>query len=148
MSIRTYSELSALSTFEDRYEYLRLDGVVGRETFGYDRYLNQYFYNSLEWKAIREEVILRDNGCDLGVQGYEINGFKDSHGIWHKPLVLIHHLNPITKRDILNKTDILLDPEYLITTTKRTHDAIHYGTDKTLISGLTVRKKNDTCPWK
>ena len=126
-----------LNTFEERLEYLKLDGVVGEDTFGFDRWLNQRFYNSEEWKRIRSEVIVRDNGCDLGIPDHEIHGYK----------ILIHHMNPITKNDILNRSDYLLNPEYLITTIKPTHDAIHYGRD---IENQNVieRFPNDMCPWK
>ena len=136
-NIRTYSELIALPTFKERYEYLRLNGRVGEETFGYDRYMNQTFYKSREWLNIRDEVIIRDNGCDLGVEGYEIHG-----------RILIHHMNPITIDDILQRSDFLLNPEYLISTIKRTHDAIHYGDENLLIDVPIERTKNDTCPWK
>lgn len=138
MKIRTYEELSKLKTFEERYEYLKLDGVVGEETFGFDRYLNQQFYKyDPDWKKIRDEVIFRDNGCDLGIEGREING-----------LVLVHHMNPITKDDILNRSEYLLNPNYLITTIKSTHDAIHYGSSDLLMKDPVVRSKNDTCPWR
>ena len=137
-NIRTYSELSKLKTFRERYEYLKLDGTVGEETFGFDRYINQMFYKSEEWKRIRNYVITRDNGCDLGIQDRKI---VDS-------VILVHHMNPITKEDIINKNEILLDPEYLITTIKPTHDAIHYGDENLLIDSPIVRTKNDTCPWK
>lgn len=137
-NIRTYSELSKLKTFRERYEYLKLDGTVGEETFGFDRYINQMFYKSEEWKRIRNYVITRDNGCDLGIQDRKI---VDS-------MILVHHMNPITKEDIINKNEILLDPEYLITTIKPTHDAIHYGNESLLAEDLIVRSKNDTCPWK
>lgn len=138
MKIRTYEELSKLKTFEERYEYLKLDGVVGEETFGFDRYLNQQFYKyDPDWKKIRDEVIFRDNGCDLGIEGREING-----------LILVHHMNPITKDDILNRSEYLLNPNYLITTIKSTHDAIHYGSSDLLMKDPVVRSKNDTCPWK
>lgn len=137
-NIRTYSELSKLKTFRERYEYLKLDGTVGEETFGFDRYINQMFYKSEEWKRIRNYVIIRDNGCDLGIPDRKI---VDS-------VILVHHMNPITKEDIINKNEILLDPEYLITTIKPTHDAIHYGDESLLAEDLIVRSKNDTCPWK
>lgn len=138
MKIRTYEELSKLKTFEERYEYLKLDGSVGEETFGYDRYLNQKFYKyDPDWKKIRDEVIFRDNGCDLGIEGREING-----------LILVHHMNPITKDDILNRSQYLLNPNYLITTIKSTHDAIHYGSEDLLMKDPVVRSKNDTCPWR
>lgn len=137
MSIRTYSELIVLPTFKERYEYLKLSGKVGEETFGFDRYLNQVFYKSKEWLSIRDYVIVRDNGCDLGIEGHEIHG-----------RILIHHMNPISKEDILRRSDILLNPEYLITTIKNTHDAIHYSDDSLLIDEPIIRTKNDTCPWK
>lgn len=137
-NIRTYSELLKLKTFRERYEYLKLDGTVGEETFGFDRYINQMFYKSEEWKRIRNYVITRDNGCDLGIQDRKI---VDS-------VILVHHMNPITKEDIINKNEILLDPEYLITTIKPTHDAIHYGDENLLAEDLVIRSKNDTCPWK
>lgn len=136
-TIKTYSELILLPTFEQRFEYLRLDGRVGEDTFGFDRYLNQLFYRSYEWRKIRDHVIVRDNACDLGVEGYDIYG-----------KVLIHHMNPITARDIENRTDLLLNPEYLICVTHDTHNAIHYGDENLLIKGPVIRTKNDTCPWK
>lgn len=135
--IRTYSELIKLKTFKDRFEYLKLDGIVGEETFGFDRYMNQIFYKSREWTSIRRAVIIRDNGCDLGVEGYEIHG-----------KILIHHMNPINLSDIVHKTDELLNPDYLITTVLSTHNAIHYG-DASLLPALPIeRRANDTCPWK
>ena len=137
MTIKTYSELITFPTFKERYEYLRLKGRVGEETFGFDRYLNQVFYKSKEWRSVRDYVIARDNGCDLGVEGYEIFG-----------QILIHHMNPITKEDILERKDVLLNPEYLITTVKNTHDAIHYGDVNLLVTGPIERRKNDTCPWR
>ena len=137
MSIRTYSELIALPTFEERYRYLKLDGSVGVETFGFDRYLNQNFYRSAAWKRVRDEVIVRDNGCDLGIEDRIIYG-----------RILIHHMNPINDKDILNLTDILLNPEYLICVTHATHNAIHYGDEDLLVKGPIIRTKNDTCPWK
>ena len=137
-NIRTYDELVKLETFEERYEYLKLGGTVGEDTFGFDRYLNQIFYKSKEWLAIRNYVITRDGGCDLGVPGHEIVGER----------IMIHHINPITKEDILNRSEFLLDPKYLITTIKRTHDAIHYGNSDMLYQDPVVRTKNDTCPWK
>ena len=135
--MRTYSELSTLRTFEERFEYLRLDGIVGNETFGFDRYLNQNFYHSKEWKHIRNEVIIRDNGCDLGCEDYEIIG-----------RVIIHHMNPIGMNDIIHASDFLLNPEYLISTTHDTHNAIHYGDKELLSTPLIVRTPGDTCPWK
>ena len=136
-NIKTYSELITIPTFEGRFEYLKLDGQVGVETFGFDRYLNQAFYKSDEWLSIRDYVITRDNGCDLGMEGYEIYG-----------RILIHHINPITKDDIIQRSRILLDPENLITTVKRTHDAIHYGDSNLLMKAPIERRKNDTCPWR
>lgn len=137
MIIRTYSELITLSTFEERYQYLRLDGRVGKETFGFDRWLNQKFYKDPEWLRIRDEVIIRDNGCDLAIEGREIHS-----------RILIHHMNPITTEDIVKRSRYLLDPEYLICTVKRTHDAIHYGDESLLTLDPIERTKNDTCPWK
>lgn len=136
--IRTYSELCKLKTFKERFDYLRLDGTVGEDTFGFDRYLNQMFYQSEEWKRVRNYVITRDCGCDLGLQDYEIIDQK----------ILVHHMNPITKDDILNKSEYLLNPEFLICTVKRTHDAIHYGDESILYEEPVVRFKNDMCPWK
>lgn len=136
-NIRTYSELITIPTFRGRYEYLKLKGLVGQETFGYDRYINQVFYKSREWMDIRDYVIVRDNGCDLGIPGHEIH-----------ERILIHHMNPITKEDILRRSEFLLDPEYLISTIKLTHDAIHYGDEQLLMDEPIVRTKNDTCPWK
>lgn len=137
MIIRTYNELMLLPTFEERFEYLKLSGRVGEETFGFDRWLNQKFYRSAEWKHMRDQVIIRDNGCDLGVEGREIYG-----------KILIHHMNPITKKDILDRTDLLLNPMYLISVTKQTHDAIHYSDESILMNDLIVRSRNDTCPWR
>lgn len=137
--IKTYSELITLPTFEERYEYLRLSGRVGKETFGFDRYLNQLFYTSPEWRALRHRIITRDGGCDLAVPGREIH-----EGV----PILIHHMNPITIDDILNKSDFLLNPEYLICTIKNTHDAIHYGDGELLYKDPIMRSKNDTCPWR
>lgn len=137
MIIRTYNELMLLPTFEERFEYLKLSGRVGEETFGFDRWINQKFYRSTEWKHIRDQVIIRDNGCDLGIEDREIYG-----------KILIHHMNPISKKDILERTDLLLNPMYLISVTKQTHDAIHYSDDSILMKDPIVRSKNDTCPWR
>lgn len=137
MSIRTYSELVLLPTFEERFKYLQLNGRVGDDTFGFDRYINQNFYRSAEWKRIRDQIIIRDNGCDLAFEGYEIYG-----------RILIHHMNPITISDIKFSTEYLMNPEYLICVTHNTHNAIHYGDEKQIITGPIVRTKNDTCPWK
>ena len=136
-SIRTYSELILLPTFEERYEYLRLNGRVGEETFGFDRWLNQTFYKSEEWLSMRDKIIVRDNGCDFGIPARDIYS-----------RILIHHMNPITKEDILRRSDILLNPEYLICVTPNTHRAIHYGNSNLLIKDPIERRQNDTCPWK
>lgn len=137
MRIRSYSDLRRLSTFEERYNYLRLNGEVGKDTFGFDRIFNQMFYRSKEWKSVRDYVIIRDNGCDLGLEGYEIHG-----------RIIIHHINPITMNDIQDNTDFLMNPEYLITTTHSTHNAIHYGDGDLLGKKPIERHMNDTCPWK
>lgn len=137
MSIKTYSELITLPTFEERFNYLKLEGAVGESTFGFDRYLNQNLYRSQEWKSVRNKVIIRDNGCDLACEGYEIYG-----------KVLIHHINPITVEDIINRNPIIFDLENLITTVHNTHNAIHYGDENLLIKGPIERTKNDTIPWK
>lgn len=137
MTIRTYSELSKLNTFEERYQYLRLNGSVGEETFGFDRYLNQMLYRSQRWKRIRDKIIIRDNGCDLGIEGREIHG-----------RIIIHHMNPIFVSDIEKESEFLLNPEYLIATTHNTHNAIHYGDENLLIKAPIERTKNDTCPWR
>lgn len=139
MKIRTYSELSKLSTFEERFQYLRLDGQVGKDTFGFDRIFNQQFYRSKEWKDIRDFVIIRDNGCDLGIDGREIGTYQR---------IIIHHMNPISLPDIENHADILLNPDFLITTIHNTHNAIHYGDEDLLIVNPIIRSKNDTCPWR
>lgn len=136
-NIKTYSELITIPTFEERFKYLRLDGSVGEQTFGFDRYINQVFYQSYEWKKVRDTVIIRDNGCDLGVEDHEIRG-----------KILIHHMNPITVKDIETCSDFLLNPEYLISTTHLTHNAIHYGNESLLPKGPIERKKYDTCPWR
>lgn len=135
---RTFSELSQLTTFEERFQYLMLGDKIGEETFGFDRYLNQMFYSCPEWKSVRDEVIIRDNGCDLGMEGFEIYGS-----------ILIHHMNPIRVKNILNRDEYLLNPEYLITTCHKTHNAIHYGSIDYAKSLTPIeRKPGDTCPWK
>lgn len=141
-SIKTYSELITLPTFEERYKYLRLGGRVGEETFGFDRYLNQWLYHNKEWTDnVRPYIIFRDSGpdfcSDLGILDREIVG-----------RIFVHHMNPITKEDILYRPDYVLDPEFLICCSKRTHDAIHYGDDSILIPSFIERTPNDTCPWK
>lgn len=136
-TIRTYSELIQLPTFEERFRYLKLDGLVGKDTFGFDRYLNQEFYRSKEWKEVRDFVIVRDNGCDLGMDGYEIVG-----------RIYIHHMNPITVNDIVHSSDFLLNPNYLICVSHNTHNAVHYGDEDLLVTAPVERRKNDTCPWR
>lgn len=135
--IKTYNELSRLQTFEERFRYLMLDGKVGESTFGSHRYLNQRWYTSNEWLRIKDHIISRDNGCDLGIEGREINRN-----------IIIHHINPITIDDIVNHTYALTDPDNLISTVLRTHNAIHYGDDSILLLEPIQRSKNDTCPWK
>ena len=136
-TIRTYSELIRLPTFEERFRYLKLDGLVGKDTFGFDRYLNQEFYRSKEWKEIRDFVIVRDNGCDLGMDGYEIVG-----------RIYIHHMNPITVNDIVHSSDFLLNPDYLVCVSHNTHNAVHYGDENLLVTAPVERRRNDTCPWR
>lgn len=136
MRIRSYSELRRLDTFEERYDYLQLRGEVGKSTFGFDRYMNQRFYTSREWKQIRNQVIARDEGMDLGVDGYEIYD-----------RIVIHHMNPMTVNDIAHGEDSILDPRYLITTTHRTHNAIHYGDRSLLPQPLVERHRGDTRLW-
>lgn len=136
--IRRYSELIKIPSFIERYQYLKLSGSVGAETFGFDRWLNQTFYKSPEYRKVRLEVILRDNGCDLGIDEFEIAG-----------KVIIHHMNPITQTDILKRSDFALDPEYMICVSHGTHNAIHYGDERLLpVSNIVERKPNDTIPWK
>lgn len=136
--MRTYSELIKLPTFEERFEYLKLDGEVGKDTFGFERYLNQLLYHLPEWKDIRRKVIVRDEGCDLAIPDREIYG-----------LVMVHHMNPITIEDVEEHNLDVFDPEYLITVSKLTHNAIHYGDENFLIeSKLVERSPDDTCPWR
>ena len=135
--IKTYSELITIPTFEERYEYLRLDGIVGKATFGYDRYLNQILYTSREWRRFRDDIIIRDMGCDLAIPGFEI------------PVrAIVHHINPITVEDVVNRHPKVFDPENVITVSHNTHEAIHYGDETLLIIAPIERKANDTCPWK
>lgn len=136
-NIKTYSEMARLPTFLERYRYLKIGGQVGYETFGYDRYLNQILYRSPEWKRFRRDIIIRDNGCDLACDGYEIIG-----------KVLIHHIDPITVRDIELRDQKIFDPENVVSVTLNTHNAIHYGDESLLITEPLVRTPNDTCPWK
>lgn len=137
MNIRTYSELITIPTFEERFEYLQLKGSVGKDTFGYDRYLNQVLYRSPEWKRLRNQIIIRDGGCDLACDGYDI---------YDK--VLIHHLNPITVEDVLTRSRKVFDPDNLVCVSHSTHNAIHYGDVDLLVTGPIIRTKNDTCPWR
>lgn len=134
--IRSYRELRRLETFEERYHYLALRGQVGDATFGYDRWVNQKFYTSREWRQVRHHVIARDNGCDLGIDGYEINS-----------RLIIHHMNPLMIEEIVNFDGSILDPEYLITTTHDTHNAIHYGDEKLLKKPFVERQRGDTKLW-
>lgn len=134
--IRRYSDLASLHTLVDRFNYLALRGSTGQQTFGFDRYINQRFYASIEWKQVRHQVIVRDNGCDLGIEGYEI----------HSGL-LIHHMNPLTANDITHGSESLVDPEFLITTTKLTHNAIHFGNERLLPQPHQERRPNDTKLW-
>lgn len=136
MEIKSYSDLRRIHSFEERFEYLKLSGVVGRSTFGFDRYVNQKFYTSYEWKSARQTVILRDEGCDLGIHGYEIHGN-----------LLIHHMNPISVDDIIHGEEWIFDPEYLITTTHNTHNAIHFGNQNLLPKVVTTRSPRDTNLW-
>lgn len=135
--VRTYRELMRYSTFEERFNYLSLKGQVGVETYGFDRWINQKFYRSPEWKQVRNSVIIRDSGCDLGIRGREI----PDH-------VIVHHINPILVQDIQNASEYLLNPEYLICVSHTTHQAIHYGDENLLVTTPIVRSANDTCPWK
>ena len=137
MSIKTYSELITIPTYEERFEYLQLKGSVGKDTFGYDRYLNQVLYRSPEWKRLRNQIIIRDGGCDLACDGYDIYG-----------KVLIHHLNPITVEDVLTRSRKVFDQDNLVCVSHNTHNAIHYGDVDLLVTGPIIRTKNDTCPWR
>ncbi len=136
--MRTYAELKQLKTFMERFRYLKLEGTIGEETFGFDRYLNQVFYTSQEWRHVRDIVVARDNGNDLGVNGFAIS----------KRNLIVHHMNPIRVEDILERKGTILDPEYLICVSRATHQAIHYGNLDLLPKELVERKPNDTCPWK
>lgn len=137
MRKRNYRELLQFKTFEDRFDYLKLAGEVGNPTFGYDRYFNQQFYHSSEWRRARNRIILRDNGCDLGMPDYEIHG-----------RIYIHHINPITKQDVEEFSDNLFDPDNLICVTFDTHNAIHFGDERTLPKTPIERAPGDTCPWR
>lgn len=135
--IRTFTELNRLRTFEERYRYLRLSGAVGQSTFGYDRYLNQMLYTSKRWLRTRDEIIIRDQGCDLGDPDHEIRG-----------KVIIHHMNPVSIEDIELGHDRVFNPEFLICTSSNTHNAIHFGDESLLPQEPIVRSRNDTCPWR
>ena len=137
MSIKSYSELMLIPTFIERYRYLRIGGTIGEETFGFDRYLNQKFYTSDEWRNFRRDIIVRDMGCDIGIDDREIQG-----------RIIIHHINPITINDILRRSEKLLDPENVICVSDITHKAIHYGDESLLIAEPIERSAFDTCPWK
>lgn len=137
MIIRRYSELKRLSTFEERYRYLRLAGLIGETTFGFERFLNQALYTSQRWRLVRNQIILRDNGCDLGIDGYDIHD-----------KIIIHHMNPLTREQMREPDESMFDPEYLICVSMATHNAIHYGDEGLLPHGPIIRKPNDMCPWK
>lgn len=137
MTLRSFSELSQISSFEDRYDYLALRGVVGDTTFGFDRWINQQFYRSAQWRRTRRNVIARDLGCDLAVEGHEIHD-----------RIIIHHMNPMRAQDIVHASEDILDPEFLISTTHQTHNAIHYGDRSLLRQEWTPRTPNDSIPWR
>ncbi len=137
MGIKTYSEMVKLSTFKERFLYLQIGGLVGHITFGNERYLNQLLYHSGEWKSVRRDIIIRDNGCDLGCAGYDLN-----KGI------LIHHIDPITIDDIISRNSKVFDPDNLICTSLNTHNAIHYGDETLIVTDPVIRKQNDMCPWR
>jgi len=137
--LRSYTELSKLKTFGERYSYLRLDGKVGEETFGRDRWLNQIFYKRKDWQDLRRKILLRDRGCDLGIPGYEFGP---------RQTVIIHHMNPIQLETLRDCPELCLDPEYLIATSLDTHNAIHFGKEMTSPTEFVERSQNDTCPWK
>lgn len=166
--LRNYTELSKLKTFKERYEYLKLDGIVGKETFGADRYLNQLFYNSPEWRSVRNRVIVRDDGCDLGIKGHDIytrthrskrysynKEYDELQGLEPKEIavkgnIIIHHMNPISITDLKDNYDLILNPEYLICTCYRTHNAIHFGNESLLgikVEEPIIRKEGDTKLW-
>lgn len=135
--IRRYSDLVQIDSFIERYRYLKINGRIGEDTFGFDRWLNQVLYTSDEWRRIRRFVILRDNGCDLGIEDRDIGG-----------LIIVHHMNPITKEMILDRDPLVFDPEYLISCSDLTHKAIHYGDENLLMTEPVIRRPNDTCPWR
>lgn len=133
----TYSELKRFQTFEERFEYVKLGGTVGESTFGFDRYLNQALYTSGEWRSLRNKVIIRDNGCDLGVDGHDIGKY-----------IIVHHMNPITIEDLDERNEDIFNPEFLICVSRNTHNAIHFGDESLLPKGPVERRPYDTCPWK
>lgn len=137
MSRKTYSEAMSIASYKERFEYLKLDGRVGEKTFGNDRYVNQLFYRSPEWRKTKRNILLRDNGCDMACEGFDISG-----------TIIIHHIEPITMEDILERRFKLIDPENLIAVSMLTHNAIHYGDARMLMSEPVIRTPNDTCPWK
>lgn len=138
MKIRTYRELIQMPTLKERFRYLKLSGAVGKATFGYDRYLNQNFYRSQDWKRLRNEIIVRDDGCELGLEDHPIAG-----------RIFIHHMNPIDDEDIINSTEYLMNPDYLVCVSHDMHNAIHYGNEDILrAKDFIPRTPNDTCPWK
>lgn len=148
MNIKSYSELITIPTFEERFKYLQLSGQVGKETFGYDRYLNQMLYNSQEWRRFRNEIIIRDKACDLAHSDHEISSWKDRDGKIRGPKIMVHHINPITVDDVINRRPMVFDQENAITTIMSTHNAIHYGDESLLPKALIERTQNDTCPWR
>lgn len=148
MNIKSYSELITIPTFEERFKYLQLSGQVGKETFGYDRYLNQMLYNSQEWRRFRNEIIIRDKACDLAHSDHEISSWKDRDGRVHGLKIIIHHINPITVDDVINRRTTVFDLENVITTIMSTHNAIHYGNDGLIPKAPVERCRNDTCPWR
>lgn len=150
---KTYSELIRLSTFEERFNYLKIAGRVGEDTFGYDRFLNQDFYRSAEWKSFRDRIIIRDNGCDMGLNDYPITDLTyrlDANSkIIYKVKIIVHHINPLRKEDILGHTSLLFDPENVICVSDKTHKAIHYGSlESAKPASFSERTPFDTCPWK
>ena len=147
-AIKTYSEMMRYAIFDDRFHYLQLHGAVGHDTFGFDRYLNQDFYQSREWRMFRDKIIVRDMGCDLGVPDHEITDWVVRSGKLIRPRIIIHHINPITKEDVLEHRECLLDPNNVICVSDRTHKAIHYGDDSILKPAFTERRPGDTCLWK
>lgn len=137
MAFKNYSDLIKLSTFKERYNYLKLNGQVGKETFGFQRWINQELYHSAQWRSFRDSIIIRDNGCDLAVEGFDIHGS-----------IIIHHINIITPDDIINNKPTVFDPENVISTQMKTHNAIHYGDESLIFTEIIERTTNDTCPWK